>query len=657
MRSQFCSWLVFAIAIASSCAPQSQASQNDDGGEAGDMSPPPADQSSPLDLDATDAAPEPDLKPPPVPLTDNLCIEDGWCWERPTLGFGANLNGVWGASYADVWAVGDGGTILHFDGTAWYRLPPPTSEPLVAVHGSGHDDVWAIGPRSALHWNGTAWSGVAGVPSILDSFRTVHAVAKNDVWIGGNNQKLLHYDGVSWQAFFDAPGGYANDIYSIVGFAPNDVWAGGERVLLHWDGNTWKEQPYLYFDLPQCRDLWGFGPNDLFVACMRAPYHWNGTAWTEFAPTAVNTSASVVVASSKDDVWLFSQLGMYRWDGTTWSEDTAARGEPIRDAWLDASGNGFAVGVGGRILTREGANWVETSGSSQTKSIRAITLAPNGDAWAVDYAGAYRHSAGGWVSASVGGTTPTFAAAWAPAANDIWIAGSVEDGTKQTGLIERWNGTSFAVFKTGSPEQGLVTSLWGAANDDVWLLSAAGDIYHWDGALLLPRMSPFQPSLEEQGGRIHGRNANDVWIGYGGNIAHYNGTTLFTESLPDTPPVQDWGFTVTAVHAIAADDVWVAGKDAYLAHYDGTTWSSAPPKPELAAIALGTFDYEHIVGFAGDSTDDVWAIDSTGKIFHFDGTSWTLSSHPGVKLLTIGKAPNGDVLVGGERGAILRRHL
>jgi hypothetical protein len=69
------------------------------------------------------------------------------------------LKSVWGApsnggtASKDVWAVGEVGTILHWDGTSWSESPSGTNEDLADVWGSGAHDVWAVGySGNILHW-------------------------------------------------------------------------------------------------------------------------------------------------------------------------------------------------------------------------------------------------------------------------------------------------------------------------------------------------------------------------------------------------------------------------------------------------------------------------------------------------------------------------
>ena len=51
-------------------------------------------------------------------------------------------------SSTDGWAVGDGGTILHWNGSAWASVASGTNLELQGVWGSG--GVWAVGAQGAI---------------------------------------------------------------------------------------------------------------------------------------------------------------------------------------------------------------------------------------------------------------------------------------------------------------------------------------------------------------------------------------------------------------------------------------------------------------------------------------------------------------------------
>jgi hypothetical protein len=109
--------------------------------------------------------------PPVYPLTDvwgtsssdvyavgyggTILHYDGAGWSEMTSGTSAALRGVWGTSSSDVYAVGNSGTILHFDGTSWSEMTSGTSATMSAVWGTSPSDIFAVGSATILHFDGT----------------------------------------------------------------------------------------------------------------------------------------------------------------------------------------------------------------------------------------------------------------------------------------------------------------------------------------------------------------------------------------------------------------------------------------------------------------------------------------------------------------------
>jgi hypothetical protein len=72
-----------------------------------------------------------------------------------TSGTTENLYGVWGSSPSDLFAVGEHGTILHYDGRGWSAMHSGTADYLLGVWGSGPGDVFAVGSfGTILHHRG-----------------------------------------------------------------------------------------------------------------------------------------------------------------------------------------------------------------------------------------------------------------------------------------------------------------------------------------------------------------------------------------------------------------------------------------------------------------------------------------------------------------------
>jgi hypothetical protein len=88
-----------------------------------------------------------------------------------------------------VWAVGGGGTLLHWDGTAWTQVMSPTTNALNGVSGTSATDVWAVGagtgfgPATVLHFNGTTWSSVSNATPTFIVLRDAFGFSANR-WCG-----------------------------------------------------------------------------------------------------------------------------------------------------------------------------------------------------------------------------------------------------------------------------------------------------------------------------------------------------------------------------------------------------------------------------------------------------------------------------------------
>jgi hypothetical protein len=67
-----------------------------------------------------------------------------------------------------------------------------------------------------------------------------------------------------------------------------------------------------------------------------------------------------------------------------------------------------------------------------------------------------------------------------------------------------------------------------------------------------------------------------------------------------------------AIWGAAPSNVFAAGKDGALLHYDGGSW---------AKLASGTASTIH--GLSGTGPSDVWAVGDAGTALHYNGTAFT----------------------------------
>lgn len=202
------------------------------------------------------------------------------------------LDGVAVTSATDGWAVGSYYStahqatrtlILHWDGTRWSKVASPS--PTCPAGGLGLDGVaaassseaWAVGycysnsgvKTVILHWDGTAWtrvpspdpggsrgSALTAVAVVPGSPATAWAVGSYGVGTLGANQSLiLHWDGTAWTKVPNPnPGGTAalNLLNGVTALSSSQAWTVGcyttslttncHTLVEHWDGIAWTQQ-------------------------------------------------------------------------------------------------------------------------------------------------------------------------------------------------------------------------------------------------------------------------------------------------------------------------------------------------------------------------------------------------------------------------------
>ena len=247
-----------------------------------------------------------------------------------TSGSSARLFSVWASAPDDVWAVGAGGTAVHFDGTHTTVVPTGVSAELIDVWGTGPADVWAVGRGgTAIHFDGQVWRSVP-TGTALDLF-AVFTAAPNDVWMGGMNGTFLHYTGAVALPGIIPGLDAASSIYDIHGTAANDIWLTGAHLggfVAHFDGVLWSTPRSLTTSAPFLR-VWAVSPGDVWTATGTGwrgnidYWHFDGAAWTEHfqKPSAETWMFPAPTAQSGDltnlgsfafgpaDVWAAGEFG------------------------------------------------------------------------------------------------------------------------------------------------------------------------------------------------------------------------------------------------------------------------------------------------------------------------------------------------------------
>ncbi len=155
---------------------------------------------------------------------------------------GNQLTGYWYADETHLWASGNGGTLQWTDPSnpTWntmHLLPAITPYDLEDIAGTGPQDGYAVGERgTVLHFDGTAWHLVSGIPT-LQTLNAVWGSAPDDIFIVGDWGTILHYDGQSWTQQASGTNWHLLDVW---GWGDQNVYAVGlNGTILHFDGSQW----------------------------------------------------------------------------------------------------------------------------------------------------------------------------------------------------------------------------------------------------------------------------------------------------------------------------------------------------------------------------------------------------------------------------------
>ena len=237
--------------------------------------------------------------------------------------FGWAMSG-WGPGDGSLWVVGGGlfeGRILRKLRGAWEVVETGLTFPLLNwVHGTSANDVFFGGnDGTILHWDGSTFVKHE-TPTFLPVWG-IWAVAPDDVWaVGGDNNRrqaplVMHYDGAAW-ALADVPPlvrPLVHAFFKVWGAATDDVWMVGQNgAILHWNGADFSETGAgISQDLI---GIWGTGPDNVMSVGGR------GTA------------------------------EMARWDGERWTKAPASPLPGLNGVWLRGSDVAHVVGINGTVL-------------------------------------------------------------------------------------------------------------------------------------------------------------------------------------------------------------------------------------------------------------------------------------------------------------------
>ncbi|HWP38050.1 MAG TPA: Ig-like domain-containing protein [Gemmatimonadales bacterium] len=608
------------------------------------------------------------------------------------------LEGVWGYSSENVFAVGDSGTVLSFDGGAWSLVPGvsnscgaiPTQCYLTGVWGSSPDELWVVGAAGMIQRrSGGNWE-IQSSPS-ANALYGMWGSAPNDLWIPGEGGRILRYDGTSWQL---SPNSASPSIYlnAVWGTSRSDIWVGGQYgTILRYDGSAW--QSVSSGTSNQIEHIWGSAASEVWaVGRGGTVLRFGGSGWqTVSSPTSENLYG--VWGSSTSDVWAVGASGtILAYNGATWQSVTSPTSADLFAVWGTGTGSVWAVGNGGTIvrgyrgataavspanptITALGATVdmlaeARDAANNLISGVRWIWTSSNTSVATVDSAGVVTAVANGTTSVCAtapggaqGCTTVTVTVAQVVASVTVTPAGaSISGGTQQF--------TAEARDSSGAVIPGAAFT-WTSLNPNVATIDASSGVAR--------AVASGQAVIAASVGTVTGYAVASVAVAPAAPINLWVADASPSGVTWDQP----WGVSPTDVFLPNAQDA------APSARFNGSTWSSLSLGAARAVNGVGGASATDIV-FVGNegeirhTTDggaswadqsvsvsahlmSVWAASpramwavgggTTPTIVHYDGSSWNVAgSFTGNFYSSWGFSSQDVYAVGGDGSTVIYRY-
>ncbi|RPJ44695.1 MAG: hypothetical protein EHM19_06350 [Candidatus Latescibacterota bacterium] len=345
-----------------------------------------------------------------VDMGGAVLAQESGVWALRSSGFGQGPRigywNVWGTSVQDIWAVVDGISVWHFDGSAWSDAEPPYGLGYLGVWGSQTGEPFCSGHNGGvLHWTGGEWhllrEGTRATLWAIDGTPGGPVIAGGYYGYG----HVVRLEGGEWRVpprvlapwihalWLDPSGGVvhsgsAGDFTLLVrqigsdfdtlsswyggeGFGPNGWfdsihgWPSGDFIEVGWrysggciyhsDGSTFSSVPGGR--LGELFGVWGVSPDDVFAVGRETVVHWDGTAWSraEGAPPA---QLRDVWGLSDEDVFAVGSGGaILYYDGSSWTPQVSGTTALLFGVWGSPRTGMIAVGSGGTVLHYDGCAW------------------------------------------------------------------------------------------------------------------------------------------------------------------------------------------------------------------------------------------------------------------------------------------------------------
>ncbi len=539
-----------------------------------------------------------------------LLVPSAMAQRGPLASTADNLNGIALLSSSNGWAVGNAGTIQHYDGSSWKLIPSGTGTDLFGVSfgpplSPNPNGGFAVGGDGgtavAVFWSGFSWvSAITGLSSPdAKKLSSVSATSSTDAWaVDAISGAFWHWSGTSglgggWNEISSATGGL-NSV-SMVG--PTEGWAVGSGGII---------------------------------------YHYTGGGWTLF--TSVGTTLNSVFMVNQNDGWAVGNGGViFHYTSGTWSGpiSPAPTGQSLNSVFMLSSSEGWAVGTGGIVLHYANGLWGSVQNlSGVTQNLNALYFS-GGTGFAVGDIGVILLLSGQTPQGVIGATLQSV---YLSSSSDGWIVGCSTGGCGSGAgepTLLHWIGASY-IRGTASAGTTDLYSVFMTSPSDGWAVGGVGStpaILHYSGG------GWTQVATPPGGGVLRSVfmvGSNSGWaVGGSGAILSSSGGSWASISSPTSN-------TLRSVFMVGSSDGWAVGDGGTILRYQNGLWTNYPSPTGSQLNAVTLLDSSH-----------GWAVGAGGTILHYDGLTWSpVGSGISANLNSVAAANQQSALAVGDSATI-----
>lgn len=325
---------------------------------------------------------------------------DGFCWENP-MPQGDTLNAVFALDKNNIWA-GGGSTILYNNGVSWSVLGIQlrSGGDITAIWASDKDSAWAAATDGSLLFGANGrfdCSTEAGYYSPVKwPLYGIWGAGASNVWAVGE-RGILHYDGAAWKVEVNG-----SDVYrTIFGWDESNIVAAGKDVIAIYNGTAWRKDSF-HLDVSA---IWGDSPYDFWVAGKADTgytqlLHWVNSSWKLEFTFEFSAESISIGGYSPESVYFFVSNGaVYRWNGVLIEPYSVSTVYPV----LSASASGgmlFVAGGNGLMGQYDGKFWSFNLTGLQGR-IEALFANGESDVWALGDRFAMRYNGTRWMTMGI----------------------------------------------------------------------------------------------------------------------------------------------------------------------------------------------------------------------------------------------------------------